>query len=230
MVRFWCTKSQIMSKSQEICGTWKQRVIGKMIGWILRVVGWTLRYKISGLKQITGKYSVKPVIYSLWHNRIFAMPHINPQLGAERDIVVLTSASEDGAILENAVKVFGIEAVRGSSSRRGATALIALRKKLTVGVHVCITPDGPRGPMQVLQAGVIKLAQFSGSPIIAINVEFSSCWRMKTWDKFCIPKPFSKVYVKLEEGVEVPKVLDQEEFEKYRVDVESLMNKEYNQS
>ena len=219
-----------MAKSQEIRGTWKQRAIGKAIGWILRVMGWTLRYKMSGFEQITSKLSDKPVIYSLWHNRIFAMPYTSPQLGAERDLVVLTSASKDGAILENAVKVFGVGAVRGSSSRRGAAALIALRKKLTAGLHVCITQDGPRGPMQVLQAGVIKLAQSSCSPIVVINVEFSKCWRLKTWDKFCIPKPFSKVYVKLEEAVEVPKELSQEEFEQYRVDVESLMNTEYNQS
>ena len=117
-----------MAESQEIRGTWKQRMTGKLAGWLIRIMGWTLRYEIKGLKQLTEKWDGKPVIYALWHNRIFAMPYTRPKLSKGREIVVLTSASKDGAILENAVRVFKIGSVRGSSSRRGAAALVALRR------------------------------------------------------------------------------------------------------
>ncbi len=216
-----------MSDSLEIRGTGKQRFMGTLAGWLIRVVGWTLRYQITGLEQLDGKYKGRPVIYSLWHNRIFAMPYTAPKLVKDRELVVLTSASKDGAVLERAMRVFGLGAVRGSSSRRGAAALVALRKKLNAGVSVCITPDGPRGPMQKLQPGVVKLAQASGAPVLAINVKFSRCWQLKTWDQFYIPKPFSRVFVTIEDGIEYPRKMEQDEFEKKRAELESLMNKKY---
>lgn len=212
-----------MAKSQEIRGTWKQRIIGKLAGWLIRIMGWTLRYRISGLEQLTGKLDGKPVIYALWHNRIFAMPYTRPKLSKDREMVVLTSASKDGAILENAVRVFKIGSVRGSSSRRGAAALVALRKKLVSGANICITPDGPRGPVYKLSPGIVKLAQACDAPIIPLRVEFSRCWRLKSWDRFCIPKPFSKVTVILEEGVEISKELDEDGFEQERLRLENLM-------
>lgn len=213
-----------MSDKLEIRGTRKQRIIGKIAGWAIRIMGWTLRYKIVGLEQLDGKYSGRPVIYALWHNRIFAMPYTRPKMAKGRELVVLTSASKDGAILENAVAVFDIGSVRGSSSRRGAAALVALRKKVKAGASICITPDGPRGPRQKIQPGIVKLAQASGAPILAINVEFSRCKQMKTWDQFRVPLPFSKVYVKIEDGIDIPRDIDQATFEQHVSDLEQLMN------
>ncbi len=75
-----------MSDKQEIRGTGKQRVIGKFAGWAIRVMGWTLRYKMDGLEQLNAKYAGKPVIYALWHNRIFAMPYTRPRLAKDREM------------------------------------------------------------------------------------------------------------------------------------------------
>lgn len=213
-----------MADAQEIRGTMKQRVIGTLAGWLIRVVGWTLRYKIDGLEQMRGKFVNEPVIFALWHNRIFAMPYVKPILSENREVCVLTSASKDGAILETAVKSFGLTAVRGSSSRRGAAALVALRRKLKSDATVTITPDGPKGPVYKVQAGVVKLAQASGASIVVVSVNFSRCWRLKTWDRFCVPKPFSKVMVKLEDGIEISKDLSDDAFEAERVKLEVLMN------
>ena len=212
-----------MSNRLEIRGTKKQRAIGALAGGLIRIMGWTLRYQITGLEQMSGKYGARPVIFALWHNRIFAMPYSKPRLSPDREVCVLTSASKDGAILERAVKGFGITSVRGSSSRRGAAALISLKKKLKAGVTVTITPDGPKGPRYKLQPGVVKLAQTSGAPIIALSIEFKKCWRLKSWDKFCIPKPFSKVLVHLEDGVEIPKGISDDDFEKTTESLEELM-------
>jgi lysophospholipid acyltransferase (LPLAT)-like uncharacterized protein len=213
-----------MSDAQEIRGTRKQRVIGTLAGWLIRVMGWTLRYRFEGLEQMRGKYADQPVIFALWHNRIFAMPYAKPTLNGKREVCVLTSASKDGAILENAVRVFGLTAVRGSSSRRGVAALVAMRRKLSSGATVTITPDGPKGPRYKVQPGVVKLAQASGAPIVVVSVNFSNCWRLKSWDRFCVPKPFSKVMVKLEDGIEIPKELSDDAFEDERVKLELLMN------
>jgi len=151
-----------MSDSLEIRGARKQRVIGKVASWAMRVMGWTLRYRFIGIDEMVAKHHDQPVIFSLWHSRILAMPYTRPILSRDRELVVLTSASKDGAILETAVASFGLGAVRGSSSRRGAAALVALRKKVKAGSNICITPDGPKGPKQVLQPGIIKLAQACG--------------------------------------------------------------------
>ncbi len=218
-----------MADNQEIRGTTKQRVIGTLAGWLIRVMGWTLRYSFQGLEQMSERHAGHPVIFALWHNRIFAMPYAKPKLSPHREVCVLTSASKDGAILENAVHLFGLTAVRGSSSRRGAAALVALRKKLTSGATVTITPDGPKGPRYKVQPGVVKLAQTSGAPIVVVSVNFSSCWRLKSWDRFCIPKPFSKVMVKLEEGIEIARDLSEDAFENELMKLERLMNESVNQ-
>jgi len=218
-----------MAKTLEIRGSWKQRAIGNIAGLAIRVMGWTLRYRITGLEQMGGKYAGGPVIFALWHNRIFAMPYAKPQLSKDREVCVLTSASKDGAILETAVRTFGLTAVRGSSSRRGAAALVALRRKLSSGATVTITPDGPKGPRYKVQPGVIKLAQASGSPIVIVSVNYSRCWRFKSWDRFCLPKPFSKVIVHLEDGVEISKELSEDDFERARLDLEKLMVKSVEQ-
>jgi lysophospholipid acyltransferase (LPLAT)-like uncharacterized protein len=214
-----------MADTQEIRGTRKQRVIGTLVGWLICVLGWTLRYKVDGLKKLSERYPDQPVILALWHNRILAMPYITPKLLKNREICVLTSASKDGAILETAVKLFGVTAVRGSSSRRGAAALVALRRKLRDGATVAITPDGPKGPRYKVQPGVVKLAQTSGAPIVVMSVNFSSCWRLKSWDRFCVPKPFSQVLLKLEEGLEISREMSDDAFENERVNLEILMNK-----
>lgn len=214
-----------MTNTLEIRGTLKQRAIGTAAGWLIRVMGWSLRYRIDGLEQMAGKYAGKAVIFALWHNRIFAMPYTKPQLSKDNEVCVLTSASKDGAILETAIRTFGLTAVRGSSSRRGAAALVALRRKLASGATVTITPDGPRGPRYVVQPGLVKLAQLSGAPIVVVSVNFSRCWRLKSWDRFCIPKPFSKVMVNLEDGIEISKELSDDAFENERVKLEMLMKK-----
>ena len=213
-----------MAKATEIRGTRKQRVIGTLAGGLLRVMGWTLRYRYEGLEQMSGKFGGRPVIFAMWHNRIFAMPYAKPVLSPDREVCVLTSASKDGAILEKAVGAFGLTAVRGSSSRRGAAALVALRRKLNSGATITITPDGPKGPCYKVQPGVVKLAQASGAPIVVVSVNYSSSWRFNSWDRFCVPKPFSKVMVKLEDGVEISKELSNDAFEVEREKLEVLMN------
>ena len=181
----------------------------------MRLWSLTLRIEVQdrcGVTRAGGNET--PVIYALWHNRIFTIPPIWWRTGGKfREAVVLTSASKDGAILASAMAVFKLGAVRGSSSRRAVAALIGMKRALKEGLDVCITPDGPRGPCYVFHPGVVKLAESSGAPIIPIHVEFTSAWRLKTWDGLVLPKPFSRVRVIFDEKLVVPPKLDEAAFQ-----------------
>lgn len=127
------------------------------------------------------------------------MPLVYRRYLSFRRGAVLTSPSKDGEIIVQVMKRFGVESVRGSSNRSAVNALRRLMDYLEKnnGADVVITPDGPRGPAHVLQPGVIKLAQITGYPVLPITIIYSRAMMLKTWDKFEIPFPFSKVKVRL---------------------------------
>ncbi len=203
------------AKSSEIRGDRKAQILGTLAGWAMRCWAKTIRYEIHDRCGITTQGGPSaPVIFALWHNRIFTIPPIWWKTGGNgRKSVVLTSASKDGAILSSAMAVFGLGAVRGSSSRRAVAALIGMKRALLEGLDVCITPDGPRGPRYGFHPGVIKLAESSGAPIVPIHAHFSSAWRLKTWDGLVIPKPFSRVTVIFDARLVVPPKLDEAAFQ-----------------
>ncbi len=205
------------TKSTEIRGSRKAELLGTLAGWVMRAWNATLRFEVHDRSGITDPGSPQsPVIYAMWHNRIFVIPSIwRETCGRHRKAVVLTSASKDGAILSRAMAVFGIGSVRGSSSRRAVAALIGMKRELKEGVDVCITPDGPRGPRYGFHAGMIKLAESSGAPILPIHAQFHSAWKLKTWDRLVIPKPFSRVTVIFDEVLVVPSKLDDAAFQQH---------------
>lgn len=211
-----------MGKGSEIRESRQATILGTTAGWLMRMWCATLRFEIEdrgGLVKREG-----PVLYALWHNRIFVVPMAWKKLcGKHREAVVLTSASHDGAMLARAVGVFGIGSVRGSSSRRGVAALVALRKAVKQGKDCCITPDGPRGPRYVLQPGLVKLAETTGAPVVPIHAEFSSVWKLKSWDRFHVPKAFSRVRVIFDEALAVPAGLSEDEFETWRERIEEKL-------
>lgn len=202
-------------KSIEIRSSRKAEWLGTLAGWVMRFWCATLRFEVVDRCGVTQpEPELPPVIYAMWHNRIFIIPYLwKKRCGPHRKAVVLTSASKDGAILSRAMAVFGIGSVRGSSSRRAVAALIGMRRELKEGVDVCITPDGPRGPRYSLHPGAVKLAESSGAPILPIHAEFSSAWCLKTWDKLVIPKPFSRVTVIFDALRTIPPKLDDSAFE-----------------
>lgn len=214
-----------MARSGEIRESRKASWLGTAAGWAMRLLCGTLRFEFVDRCGLGRRGELpQPVIYCLWHNRIFVVPAAWKKVcGKWRRAVVLTSASHDGATLARAVGVFGIGSVRGSSSRRGVAALVALRKALKDGQDICLTPDGPRGPRYVLQAGALKLAESGGAPIIPIHVEYESAWRLKSWDRFNVPKPFSRVRVIFDRALAVPPGLSEDEFEAWRARIEAVL-------
>lgn len=203
----------------------KATLLGKAAGRLMQAWCATLRFEIIDRCRLTTPGGIPgPVIYCLWHGNGFTLPAAwQRSCGKHRRAVVLASASHDGAALARAVRIFGIGSIRGSSSRRGVAALIGLRKTLRANIDTCITPDGPRGPRHVVQAGIVKLAETSGAPVVPIHVEYASAWHLKSWDRFAIPKPCSRVRVIFDEALAVPAGLSKDDFETWRRRLETTM-------
>jgi lysophospholipid acyltransferase (LPLAT)-like uncharacterized protein len=192
---------------------------------ILKLLFLTLRLKVDDQSGLLAGSRQGPVILCFWHNRIlgvtFAYNSIYP-IG-RRGVTVLTSPSKDGEILARLVGAFRMEAVRGSSSRRGFQAQRELARIVRSGGDVAITPDGPRGPKYSLGPGVVQLSQSTGAPVLPMHATFSRCVRMKTWDGFIIPLPFSKVSVTIGFPVHIPETTSNEAFKVELTHLEDLL-------
>jgi len=197
----------------------KEKILGTLAGWLIHALACTLRVKWenrAAFETINGS-----VIVIFWHGQIIpaiaAWFRVRPRTNS---LTALTSASKDGAIIEHTLRTYGVNAVRGSSSRRATTALLELKKTLASGSDICITPDGPRGPRRLLQAGPLKLSQLTGCPLLGVRVTCSSSWKLKSWDQFEIPKPFSCIHLAIDEAVHVPRKIDEADWENMRLQLE----------
>lgn len=139
-----------------------------------------------------------PVAIVLWHNRLFLAAEIVRRYRQGRPAYALVSASKDGAWLTAFFSLAGMRTVRGSSSRLGREAATALVDVLKAGFDVGITPDGPRGPIYELKPGSIIVARRTKAPMLLVGAEFESAWQLNSWDRFVIPKPFSRVRMRCE--------------------------------
>src|SRR5580692_450412 len=173
------------------------RVLIRLGSILISLLCATLRYKVVDEASFLSSSSSAPVIILCWHNRILALPAVFRRYYPKerKGLLVLTSASRDGAYLSEFVRCFGMGAVRGSSSRRGAGALLDLVRKLEDGFDLCITPDGPRGPRYNLGPGAILLSERCRVPLMPLLVEYSAFWRFNSWDGFAVPKPLAKVTI-----------------------------------
>lgn len=133
-----------------------------------------------------------PSVLLLWHDKLFIAPLI-AQRCFRRRVSALISTSKDGAWLVAFFRLMGITAVRGSSNRRGAAALIALTRAMRAGHHAGITPDGPKGPALVFKPGAIALSRLTGRAFLLLGIRYASCFRFGSWDRFAMPLPFSRV-------------------------------------
>jgi len=190
---------------------------------LLQLWARTLRYEIEDGAGIVGKPIAENYIGALWHNRLLLFPFVLRRFLFNRHGAALISASRDGELLTAAIKRFDYDVVRGSSSRLGARAILQLSEMIASGHDVVITPDGPRGPAYELGPGIIFLAQKSGAAVLPVNMEYSSCWRIKSWDRFIIPRPFSKVRVIIGQPYRVKSTSTDAEFEAERVRLQNAM-------
>ncbi len=167
-------------------------------GLLLQAWGRSLRFELTAedLKNYTK--NDEPVAIVLWHNRLFLAAEIVRRFRVGRPAYALVSASQDGAWLTAFFALAGMRTVRGSSSRLGREAATALVDVLRAGYDVGITPDGPRGPCYELKPGGVIVARRTRAPVLLVGGEFTSAWRLRSWDRFYVPKPFSRVRMRCE--------------------------------
>lgn len=188
-----------------------QLAVGAMKLWLK-----TLRVAIDEPHQrLMESLTKDPKLCALWHNRLFVGPYIKKRWGAKRKVYGLVSASKDGAWLAEILKNVKMGAIRGSSSFRGQFAYKEMLTALSEGVDVVITPDGPRGPCYSIKAGLVNLILETRLPLYLLGVKFDKAWRLKSWDKFYVPKPFSKITICVE-------VLTFSDLEKISTDAEVI--------
>lgn len=131
-----------------------------------------------------------PSIYALWHGEVMMIAFAYMHYSKKQQIDTVVSRHFDGEILARLFKLFGGGALRGSSSRGGKEVLRLAIRSLREGRDIGITPDGPRGPRHSVAHGLITMAQHQKVPIITMNCKASRYWKLRSWDAFCIPKPF----------------------------------------
>jgi hypothetical protein len=208
----------------------KLKIEGRLARWLialgfvlLRLWERTLRYEVDDRADIVGRPVTENHIGAFWHNRLLIFPFVLRRFFPNRHGAALISASRDGELFAEVVQRFGYDVVRGSSSRLGATAILQLTQVLASGRDVVITPDGPLGPVYKLGPGIVFLAQRSGAAVVPMNLEYSHCWRLGTWDRFIVPRPFAKVRVLIGQPHRVKTTNTPEEFESERLALQNAM-------
>lgn len=159
-------------------------------------------------------------IYVFWHEYILFPFYLR----GHNNLAMLLSRHQDAEMLSHAAHHLGYEFVRGSSRKGGAAALRELLRR-SGRMHLAITPDGPRGPRRTLAQGPIYLSSKLGLPLVAMGYGFDRPWRMPTWDRFALPRPYSRARGVVSREIQIPPDLDRDGLEHYRGEVERLLNR-----
>ncbi len=206
---------------------WHGRLAARLIWLVAQTLAATLRWRLHDESGLFRPGSKEPVIFCIWHNRlalslILYRRYIRP-CHAERRMAAMVSASRDGGMLARVLELFGVQPVRGSSSRRGPQALLELTSWAERGHDLAITPDGPRGPCYAVQDGIMALAQLTGLPIVPVSYELGWKLRLRSWDKFQVPLPLSRCVVRFGEPLRVPREATDAERDALRAKLEARM-------
>jgi lysophospholipid acyltransferase (LPLAT)-like uncharacterized protein len=203
---------------------WHQKLLALLIYLIARSVAATVRLRMEDRSGFLQGAPREKFIFALWHNRLALSAVMYERYvrrhAPDRRIAGMVSASRDGALLARIYGYFGIEPVRGSSSRRGAQAVREMVSRGEDGYDLAITPDGPRGPCYTVQDGVISVAQLTGLVILPVVYHLAWKIRLKSWDRFQIPLPFARCRVIVGRPMRVPRELSDAEREQWRADLE----------
>lgn len=174
-----------------------QRVLLWLLVCFVRIWSKTLRFHWGSDVQSFMDHSHKPLVVIAWHNRLFASPEFFRRYFKERKLATMISASSDGGWLAGFFQTLGILPVRGSRYGRGVQAFRELIAANHAGYDVGVTPDGSRGPIYDMKPGAVAVAMKTEAPIVLVSFNFASAWRLKSWDRFYLPKPFSRIEAKL---------------------------------
>ena len=196
----------------------KDRLLFALVGllgpWLIRLLGILCRYRVEGGERLDNAIkSGQGLIIAAWHGRmLLPIYHLR-----NRDITSLVSFHRDGELITRVVTRLGYVIRRGSPRKGGREGFLTMSRDIREGRAVSIFPDGPTGPRYNLRDGVIHLSRMTGAPIFPLTYSARPCWRVKSWDRFMIMKPFSRGIILVGDPIAVPReVKSDEEFDRYR--------------
>ncbi|TWT86912.1 hypothetical protein Mal64_37420 [Pseudobythopirellula maris] len=194
--------------------------LGVGVQWSIYALMSTLRYRVAYAEPCVDPVHgpAGPYLFVFWHENILLPLYLRPNCG----VTMLLSRHRDADVLEVIARRSGFGFVRGSTGRGGVAALKTLAAEGRHR-HLAITPDGPRGPRRQLAPGPIYLASKLGVPIVALGFGCKQPWRLSSWDRFVIPRPFSTARVVMSEPLHVPAGLNRAGLERRRVQVERVL-------
>ena len=188
---------------------------------LINVLGRSARFEVEGWEnheRVVERGGLP--IYCFWHDRIFLMTY----WWRRRRIVVMTSQSFDGEYIARFIQRFGYGAARGSSTRGGVGAVVEMARLMRAGCTTAFTIDGPRGPRYVAKMGSVLLAKKSGHPVLPVTIALARYWTLPSWDKFQIPKPFTRAKVFVAEPIDVPAGADEETLNRKRDELQRTLD------
>ena len=151
---------------------------------------WRVRFINDRIVQEL-RESKTPFIYVLWHGELLPLlwTHRN------RKVAVMISEHRDGELVARVARSLGFRLVRGSTSRGAARALLNASRELETGFDLAVTVDGPRGPAHTVAPGALVISQRTNAPMVPVSASASRSWRLNSWDRFMIPKPFARITI-----------------------------------
>jgi lysophospholipid acyltransferase (LPLAT)-like uncharacterized protein len=197
-------------------------VVPRVVSALVWLSGLTWRYEViaeEGVTPLLFGLGAGPEIFCFWHQCVLPCAVYYRRTGA----TILISSSFDGELITRTLRIFGFHAVRGSSSRGAREGLLGLAHVIKSGRPAIFTADGPRGPIYQTKMGPIKLAQMTGAPIGAFHLQPEHAWIISSWDRFLVPKPFTRICVSWGPWTRVPADLAPEDFEPKRQELNAAI-------
>jgi hypothetical protein len=196
-------------------------LLSPTLAFLFRLFCLTCRVEVRGHGAVTEEIERHgAVVLAFWHEVLPLAAWKYRGTGYH----TLTSYSYDGELIARIIRHLGLAALRGSSSRGGGEALKQMETALRMGVTIGFTLDGPRGPRREAKPGVAVLAARSGIPTVPVALAATRCWRMKSWDRMAIPKPFSRIVCVHGAALKAPGEDDDAIIEQHRHNVERELN------
>ena len=187
----------------------RDRLLAATAATLLRLLRRTLRLRFHDDATVRAwERQRRRYLIAFWHRHLLMMRYA---YRGDR-MNVLISRSRDGELVARVIERFGIDTVRGSTSRGGAAGLRALLRAARAGSDVAVTPDGPRGPSRVAQPGVVLAAAATGLPVVPVAWAASRAWTLGSWDRMPVPQPGARVDFVYGEPIEVPRDARPEEW------------------
>ncbi len=199
-----------------------QKFLGYLVYTITNFTYKSISWKLLKTNKSYNYTKKEPIIFCTWHNRLYCGPYLLPT--NKLVINALQSSHSDGMMTDVLFRLINMKIIYGSSKKKGASAFIKMIKAIENGESIAITPDGPKGPKEIVKDGIIKLAQTTGAPIVPLFWKVKNHKLLNSWDKFIIPYPFSKGVYIYGKPIYIQRKINEKKF----FQIKNLIQKEFN--